>query len=48
MSKNPKDSLHEYENHAAERLVKEFESPLGAKKLGDEAYELVKQELASK
>ena len=40
--------VHEHENRAAERLAKVLESPLGAQKLGDEAYALVKQELGKK
>ena len=52
MSHSPKPdnrpAPHEQENRAAERLAKELESPLGAQKLGDEAYELVKKEQASK
>jgi hypothetical protein len=43
---NKKPTPHEHENCAAERLTKELESPLGAQKLGDEAYMLVKQDLA--
>ena len=39
---------YEYANRAAERLVKELESPLGAQKLGDEAYALVKQDRGKK
>lgn len=31
-------------NQAAERLAKELESPLGAQKLGDEAFKMVQEE----
>lgn len=41
-------SAHEHENREAERLARELEMPLGAQKLGDEAYELVKKEIAEK
>lgn len=34
------------ENREAEKLALALESPLGAQQLGDEAYELVKQEMA--
>ena len=47
-SQNTVKSSHELENREAEKLVKELESPLGAQKLGDEAYELVKREMAEK
>ena len=46
--KDTSPSAHEHENREAEKLARELESPLGAQKLGDEAYELVKQELAKK
>jgi hypothetical protein len=39
---------HEHENREAERFAQELEAPLGAQKLGDEAYELVKKELAKR
>lgn len=44
----PKQEQHERENREAEKLARELENPLGAQKLGDEAYELVKKELAKK
>ena len=47
-SKDSKPTAHEHENRAAERLAQALESPLGAQKLGDEAYALVKQELPRK
>ncbi len=47
-SKDKSKQVHEHENREAERLAQELESPLGAQKLGDEAYELVKKELAKK
>ena len=43
-----KPSLHENENRAAERLVKELESPLGAEKLGEEAFKVAQEEAAKK
>lgn len=46
--KDTSPSPHELENREAEKLARELESPLGAQKLGDEAYEMVKQELAKK
>ena len=50
--KHSKDSVkkqhHERENKEAEELARELENPLGAQKLGDEAYELVKKELNKK
>ncbi|MBL4868088.1 MAG: hypothetical protein JKY67_17115 [Pseudomonadales bacterium] len=48
MSQEQSKDAHEYENREAEKLAQELESPLGAQKLGDEAYELVKKELAKK
>lgn len=34
------------ENREAEKLAQALECPISAQKLGDEAYELVKQEMA--
>jgi len=48
---NSKDKFmsgHEDENREAEKLAQELESPLGAQRLGDEAYELVKKEIEEK
>ena len=47
-SKENSNPLHERENREAEKLSRELESTLGAQKLGDEAYELVKKELIEK
>jgi len=37
---------HAQENREAEKLAQVLECPLGAQQLGDEAYDLVKQEMA--
>ena len=47
-SKDTFQSTYKHEICEAEKLVKELESPLGPKNLGDEAYELVKKELEEK
>lgn len=47
-SKRKSDSTYERENEQAEALVKELESPMGAQRLGDEAYEIAMKDLKEK
>ena len=46
--KKDERSPYDQQNREAERLAQELESPLGAEKLGKEAFETAKRDMAKK
>ena len=46
--KSDTPDLYKHQNEEAEKLTQELQSPLGAQKLGDNAFETAKEEAAQK
>jgi hypothetical protein len=47
-STDTKSNPYEQENKEAEKLARELEAPFGAERLGKEAYETAKKDMAQK